>query len=168
METIAWLEKYMSEAEIMINEGRVDEGVRALNELLFDEPGYARLHNHLGWAYMYYVKDAARAEMHFRMAVRFAPEFAPPYLHMGTCMNSSGRYSEALEYFSAGVTKPEAIRTALYEGMACSYEMMREYGKAIRAYKEAASATSVDFEVERVLKSAKRCRRKRIALFFSF
>jgi tetratricopeptide (TPR) repeat protein len=168
METIVWMEKYLTEATNMLYEGRVEEGLNVLNNLLYEEPGYGNLHNYLGWAYMYYGNDAARAEMHLKMAMHFAGEYAPPYLHMGNLLNRSMRYAEALEYFHAGVTRPEANRPALYEGMAYSYELTGEYRKAIKAYKEAATASALDFEVDRLLKSVRRCRRKRIALMFSF
>ena len=168
METIAWMEKYMTEAENMFYEGRVGDGLTALNNLLFDEPGYGRLHNHLGWAYMYYGNDIARAEMHLKLAIRFSAEYAPPYLHMGNLLNRSGRYTEALEYFRKGLSKPDVNLIALYEGMAYAYELTGKYASAIRAYKQATRVTTLDFEVDRLLNSVKRCRKKRIAFFFSF
>jgi tetratricopeptide (TPR) repeat protein len=168
MKMIAWMEKYMAEAENLIFNGHVDEGLTMLNSLLFDEPGYGSLHNYIGWANMYHTRDMAKAELHFKMAIRFAPEYAPPYLHMGNLMNQAGRYSDALEYFRKGLEKRDAIRSALMEGMAYAYELRGEYREAIRAYKEAARGSAVDFEVDRLMKSIKRCRKKRVAFFFSF
>lgn len=168
METIIWIEDYLSRAEQAIINGRVEEGLGILNNLLFEEPGYAPLHNHLGWAYLYYANNAATAEMHFRVAMRFSAEYAPPYLHMGTLLNRAGRYSEAIEQFRAGLASANANRTALLEGMAYALEMLGDYRSAARAYREAAMASVVDFEVDRLLNGAKRCRRKRMALFFCF
>jgi tetratricopeptide (TPR) repeat protein len=168
METIVWIEKYLTEAEQMIFDGRVEEGLNILNNLLYAEPGYASLHNHLGWAYVYHVKNDQQAELHFKVAMRFAPEYAPPYLHLGNLLNRIGRYTEAIEYFREGLTKPEANRSALFEGIAYAFELRGELGQAVRAYKAAANASVIDFEVDRMLKSAKRCRKKRLALFFSF
>ena len=56
---IEWIEKYMAEAEQMIARGglEVDQGVSVLNDLLYEEPGYGSLHNHLGWAHLYYTLD---------------------------------------------------------------------------------------------------------------
>jgi tetratricopeptide (TPR) repeat protein len=135
---------------------------------LYEEPGYGNLHNYLGWAYLYFTPDVTRAQLHFRMAMHFAGEYAPPYLHMGNLMNRAGRYTEAVAYFRAGLAKPEANLTALYEGMAYAYEVKGEYREAVKAYKEAAMASAVDFEVDRLLKGVSRCRRKRIAMMFSF
>jgi tetratricopeptide (TPR) repeat protein len=168
MKTILWIERELVNAERMIMEGRVEEGLRMLNNLLYEEPGYGPLHNYLGWAYMYHANDARMAEMHFSVAMRFAPEYAPPYLHMGNLLNREGRYAEAIRYFSAGMTCPNAVRISLLEGIAEAHEMRGEYRDAIRAYKEAAATSVIDFEVERLLKSAGRCRKKRMAMLFSF
>lgn len=158
----------MANAEQMIYQNQVDEGLHLLNGLLYDEPGYANLHNYLGWAYMYYTPDVSRAELHLKMAMQFAINYAPPYLHMGTLLNRLGKYSEAIAYFESGLTKPEANRVALLEGMAMAYELKSEYAQAVRTYKDAARASAVQHEVDRLMQSAKRCRKKRLALFFSF
>jgi tetratricopeptide (TPR) repeat protein len=168
MEKIEWIEKYMTQAEQLICDDQVEQGLTILQNLLYEEPGYASLHNYLGWAYLYHAKDDAMAELHFRMAIRFASEYAPPYLHMGTLMNRKGRYTEAIGYFVDGLTKPDALKSTLLEGLAHAYELKTEYRRAIRHYKEAASASVAEFEVERMLMGVKRCRRKRIALFFTF
>ena len=163
-----WMESYLTTAEQMMFDGRVEEGLSVLNNLLYEEPGYGRLHNVVGWACMYHAQDARKAEMHFTMAMRFAPDYAPPYLHMGNLLNQTGRYAEAIGYLRAGLAKPEAIRPSLMEAIAYAYELQGEYRHAIRAYKEAAIASAVDFEVDRMLRAAGRCRRKRFALLFSF
>lgn len=164
---MVWMEKYLHEAEGLIMTGQTDEGLNILNSLLYDEPGYGMLHNYLGWAYMYYSKDAAQAELHFTMAIRFSPDYAPPFLHMGNLMLQAGRYSDAIGYYSEGLNKKDALPSALLEGIAQALEMTGEFGKAVGKYKEAARSTVIDSEVDRILASVKRCRRKRVALFFS-
>ena len=162
------MDRYLDEAERMILNGQVSEGLDILNDLLFDEPGYGVLHSFLGWANMYFANDVERAEMHFRMAMRFTPGYAPPYLHMGNLMNRSGRYAEAIHFFREGLSRPDALTSALMEGMALAYELRGDYGNAVRAYKDAARASAADFDVNRLLSGVKRCRRKRLTFFFSF
>lgn len=168
MEKIMWMEREMENAERLIMSNEVEHGLRLLNELLYDEPGYAPLHNYLGWAYLYSANDAARAELHLKMAIHFAPEYAPPYVHMGTLCNRAGRFNDAINYFRTGMNKPEALRNVLLEGIAQAFEMLGDYRNAIRAYKEAATVSTVDMDVDRLLKSVSRCRRKRVAMMFSF
>ena len=165
---IEWMEKYMADAERLIYENKVDEGLVLLNNLLYDEPGYGSLHNHLGWAYMYYTNDVARAEKHLHMAITFQADFAPPYLHLGILHMRHGRHAEALSVLQLGLTKPNANRVVLLENIAHVYELKGEYREAIKAYKEAAKSTVVSFEVNNLMDGVKRCRKKRLALLFSF
>jgi tetratricopeptide (TPR) repeat protein len=165
---IEWMEKYMADAERLICKNKVDEGLVLLNNLLYDEPGYGSLHNHLGWAYLYYTADVDKAEMHLKMAMNFDPKFAPPYLHMGTLYLRNGRYSDALAVLEDGLKKPEANRVALLERIGHAYELRCEYSNAIKTYKKAAQASVVGFEVNTLMDGIKRCRRKRVAFFFTF
>ncbi len=164
---IEWIEQYLAEAEQLITTNHVDRGLKLMNELLYDEPGYGYLHNHLGWAYLYYTNDTDRAELHLMMAVKFNEEYPAPYLHLGTLYLRMGRYTAALTYLERGVTKPNANRQVFFQSIAQAYEMKREFGKAIHAYKEAL-AHSLGYESDTLMQSIKRCRKKRLVLFFSF
>src|SRR4051812_8544170 len=110
MMRIDWVEKYLAQAEQLIYSNNVDGGLRLMNELLYDEPGYGSLHNYLGWAYLYYTADVARAEMHLRMAVKFNEEYPAPYLHMGTLLIRRGKHNEAITFLEKGLQKQNANR----------------------------------------------------------
>lgn len=78
---IEWMEQYMADAERLIVNNQIEDGLVLLNNLLYDEPGYGSLHNHIGWAYMYYTTEVAKAERHLKLAIHFDAEFTAPYLH---------------------------------------------------------------------------------------
>jgi tetratricopeptide (TPR) repeat protein len=163
---LEWIGKYLKEAEQLMYTNEVDRGLELLNNLLYDEPGYGSLHNHLGWAYMYYTGEPAKAELHLRMAIKFHPEFQAPYLHIGQLLIRLGRHSEALEYLAQGVTKPEANMVAFWESTGRAYELKSEYRNAIVAYKRAMMASLVEHEMNNLNEGIKRCRKKRwVALF---
>lgn len=117
---------------------------------------------------MYHADNTAKAELHFSMAIRFASEYAPAYLHMGNLLIRAGRYAEAIGYFSTGLTKSGDLKGPMLEGIAQAYELQGKYREAIRAYRKAATASVVDFEVDRLLNGVKRCRKKRISNLLSF
>lgn len=165
--SIEWIEKYLVEAEQLVTSNNVERGLNLMNELLYDEPGYGHLHNHLGWAYLYFTGDTARAELHLTMAVKFSEDFAAPYLHIGTLYMRQARYTEAMTYLERGLSKPNANRLAFFQSIAQVCEVKREFGKAIEAYKEALTL-SVGYESETLMQSITRCRKKRVILFFSF
>jgi tetratricopeptide (TPR) repeat protein len=164
---IEWLEKYMHEAERLIYSNQVDEGLSMLMGLLYDEPGYGSLHNHIGWGYMYYTADVEKAERHLKLAIYFDGAFAAPYLHLGNLYIRMGRYAEALSNLKEGLTKQNANRTAFLESIAHVYELKREYAEAIKTYKEAL-ASSVGLETSNFTESIKRCRKKRWVMMFNF
>jgi len=164
---IEWMEQYMKDAEGLIYGNQVNEGLEMLKNLLYEEPGYGSLHNHIGWAYTYYTADVAQAELHLKMAIRFDPAFAAPYQHLGSLYIRAGRYAEALEYLKKGVTQYNANKVAFLENIAHVYELKREYAQAIRHYKEALAST-VGVESTTLTEGIKRCRKKRWVMMFTF
>jgi predicted Zn-dependent protease len=167
MTRINWIEKHLVEAEQLFYENKVEEGLEMLNSLLFEEPGYGSLHNHMGWAYLYYSNNLERAELHLKMAIRFEASFPAPYLHLGALYIRQGRYSEAIQWLQDGLTKHQPNKVAFLQNIAQAYELRGEWSKAIKAYKEAMMATVAEQEVSNFSASIKRCRRKRLSLFFS-
>lgn len=167
--TIEWIEKYMIDAERMIVQGgqHMEQGMRVLNELLYEEPGYGSLHNHLGWAHLYYTLDFMQAELHLKAAIRFHPEFQAPYLHLGTLYMRQGKYDHAIEILNTGLTKPQANRVGMLELIAQAHEMKGEFKLAIKAYRDAMLSTLVSGEMNVYAEGIKRCRKKRWSSIFN-
>lgn len=166
---LEWIENYMKKAEGLVFEDCVDEALAILMDLLYDEPGYARLHNLIGWVYLYYTSDVEKAEMHFKMAMRFEPGYAPPYLHLGWMFLTKGVYVEALGYLEQGAIKADANnRVAFMEFIGRAYELRGELTKAIRSYRAAMQASADSHEFARLSDDIKRCRKKRLTLMFTF
>jgi len=156
-----WINKYMQEAEKLIVEQQLETGMNILNGLLYEEPGYGGLHNHLGWAHLYYTLNYEQAEIHLKAAIRFQSEFQAPYLHLGTLYYRQARYAEAIDILNVGSTKPFANKTSMLEMIGQSYEMLREYKMAIRVYREAMLSTLASHEMNVYSEGIKRCRKKR-------
>src|ERR1044072_3465459 len=86
MERIEWIEEYLDEAmRLACDEGH-EPALALLGRLLFEEPGYGRLHFTLGKVYLYYAEDLIKAERHFRLAIRFDNEFPDTYLYLGNLL----------------------------------------------------------------------------------
>jgi tetratricopeptide (TPR) repeat protein len=79
MEKIKWIDEYIEEAKRLVYDEGHEPALKLLNNILFEEPGYAKLHHTLGCVYFYHAEDLKKAEQHFRLAIRFDPEFAEPY-----------------------------------------------------------------------------------------
>lgn len=165
---IEWMEKYMADAERLIFDNKVDEGLTLLNNLLYDEPGYGSLHNHIGWAYLYYAHNVGKAELHLKTAIAFDADFAPAYLHLGTLYLRNAKYTKALAILEKGIGKTNANRVEIFECIAQVHELKCDFRKAIKAYKEAMKASVVSFETHTLMDGIKRCRKKRITMLFTF
>jgi tetratricopeptide (TPR) repeat protein len=165
---IEWMEKHMADAERLILDNKVDEGLTLLNNLLYDEPGYGSLHNHIGWAYLYYAHNVGKAKLHLKAAIAFDADFAPPYLHLGTLYLRSEKFTKALATLEQGVTKTNANRVAFFECIGQVHELKCDFSRAIKAYKEAMKASVISFETNTLMDGIKRCRRKRVTMFFTF
>ncbi len=160
---IEWIEKDLNEAERLICNDAVDDGLKLLHDLLYAEPGYGSLHNHLGWAYLYYTHDTKRAERHLKLAIRFDPGFAPPFQHLGDLYIRVGRYQDAVDILLQGLPVAGANRLAIIEYLAQAYELKRDYRRAIATYREAL-ASSVGQNANTYSQSIWRCRKKKWAM----
>lgn len=165
---IDWIEKYLTDAEQLIYDNRVNEGLELMNRLLYDEPGYGYLHNHLGWAYLYYTEDSVKAELHLKLATQFASEYPAPYMHLGNLYIRLRKYEEAICHLKVGLNKPGANRVGFLETMGQAYELLANYGKAIAMYREGVTSSVITLEVNNLNEHIKRCRKKRWSMMFSF
>ncbi|MBX2899663.1 MAG: tetratricopeptide repeat protein [Cyclobacteriaceae bacterium] len=164
---LQWMNTHLTQAEQMFYNNQVPEGLAVLQNLLYEEPGYAQLHNHLGWAYLYYTQDMAQAELHLKLAIRFNAAYAPPYLHLGNLLIRLARYTEALEYLHKGLHQQQANKVAFLEVLAQVYELRRDFTNAIKHYKQALVATT-GFETGQLMEGIKRCQKKRWTMLFAF
>jgi predicted Zn-dependent protease len=163
-----WIDNYMKKAEGLVYDYRVDEALAILNDLLYEEPGYAKLHNLIGWVYLYYANEPMKAEVHFKAAMKFDPTYAPPYLHLGWIYLARGVYVEALGYLEQGSVKASANKVAFMEYIGQAYELRGNIRKAIQSYVTARHASVDSDEFARLSDSIKRCRRKRRVLMILF
>jgi tetratricopeptide (TPR) repeat protein len=161
MERIEWIEEYLDEAmRLACDEGH-EPALALLGRLLFEEPGYARLHFTLGKVYLYYVEEVVKAERHFRLAIHFDREFPDTYLYLGNLLFDDERYNEAVVVYLQGLNAKRAYKTELYNGAGRSYELMKKYKKAISHYKDALSSSAETYSCLLLENSIRRCERKR-------
>jgi tetratricopeptide (TPR) repeat protein len=160
MEKIKWIEEYLEEAlRLACDEGH-EPALTLLDKLLYEEPGYGRLHNVLGKVYLYYAEEIASAEKHFRMAIRFDPTLADTYIHLGRLLCEEERHDEAIEVYTKGLNAKQASKSGLLFGAGKAYELKKKYKKAIAHYKDALSHSAELWNCMALEESIKRCKRK--------
>lgn len=160
MDKIKWIEEYLEEAKRLVSFEGHEPALKLLNKLLFEEPGYGRLHHLLGVIYLYHAEESKKAELHFRLAIRFDPEFGEPYSDLGQMLYDDERLDEAIEVYTQGLQASKANKTDLLSATAKAYELKRKYRKAIKHYKEALGHSAELWNCVVLEESIKRCRRK--------
>ena len=161
MEKIEWIEEYLEEALRLADVEGHEPALKLLDKLLYEEPGYGRLHFTLGRIYLIYADDIVNAETHLKLAIKFDTEFADPYIYLGYLLSYDERHKEAVDVYLNGLNAKRAFKAGLYCGAAKSYELMKKYKKAIAHYEDALSYSAETYQCHMLEASIARCKRKR-------
>lgn len=160
MEKIKWIEEYLDEALRLAKEEGHEPALRLLNRLLYEEPGYARLHYVIGLINFDFAENEAVAERHLKLAIQFDRSNAEAYLKLGYVLQSKEAFDEAIEVYLSGLEAKKPNRTELFFGAAEAYELKRRYRKAITHYRKALGHSTHLWNCRVIEESIKRCKRK--------
>lgn len=160
MEKIKWIEEYLEEAlKLAWMEGH-EPALKLLDRLLYEEPGYARLHYTMGLIFFDYAEDNVRAEKHFRLAIQFDKKFADSYWYLGKLLADDDRLDDALEIYRQGLKAKQAKKAYLFEQVGKAYELKKQFRKAIARYQKALRNSAELWHCLVLEESIKRCKRK--------
>lgn len=143
-----WMDALFLDADKHFSKGEFVEGKNILEEILAQEPGYGRAHNHLGWLYYAKLDEYAKAEYHFRLAIRFAPAYPAAYMNLCYLLNYLNRYHDLKEHIARALTIEGTAKSQLYHELGKSHEVNGRYAEATEAYKEAIRFSLSSEEVE--------------------
>lgn len=160
MEKIYWMEEYLEEGLRLAAEEGHEPALNLLEKLLYDEPGYARLHHTLGIVYFYHADNLELAEKHLRLAIQFDKKFAEPYWYLGKLLSDDDRLDEAIEVYQHGMKAKRARKAELLNETGRAYELKKKFATAIRHYKKALGYSAELWKCLVIEQSIKRCKRK--------
>lgn len=161
MEKIKWIEEYINEANNFIYTGDYEQALKILEKILYEEPGYARLHYTLGCIYYYEADEIKKGEQHLKLAIHFDKDYADSYVDLGKLLSKEERLDEAIEIYLRGVKAKQANKTRLLSGAGNAYELKKKYAKAIRHYRKALTHSAELWNCIVLEESIKRCERKK-------
>jgi tetratricopeptide (TPR) repeat protein len=160
MEKIKWIEEYIEEAlRLAWDEGH-EPALKLLDRLLYEEPGYSRLHHTLGIIYFSYADDQRKAEQHFRLAIQFDATFADPYWYLGKLLADDERFDDALQIYKQGMHAKKSQKCYLLTEAGKAYELKKKFKKAIRCYRKAMGHSADLWNCKVLEESIIRCKRK--------
>ncbi|MFZ5551734.1 MAG: O-linked GlcNAc transferase [Bacteroidota bacterium] len=160
MNTINNIEELFLEADRALDEGNLSEGKRMLEDILHEEPSYGKAHNHLGWLYKTKYQDYKIAEKHFKLAIKFDPEYPPSYINYAYLLRDLGRLDELEALLVRAMQIESTNKCSLNDEFGSLYELKGDYKKAIEFYNKAIKLSLNDKIVEDLRNHVKRCRRK--------
>lgn len=160
MEKIKWIEEYLTQAmEVAWLEGH-DRAIRLLDKLLYEEPGYGRLHYTLGVIYFRYADESKLAEKHLKLAVQFCPEYAESYTLLADVLKQDERHDETIVICKQGLKAEKANKSALLGSLGNAWELKQNYAKAIKSYRKALQHSAELWNCLVLEENIKRCKRK--------
>jgi tetratricopeptide (TPR) repeat protein len=155
------LEEKFMDADNMIKDNYIAEAVRLLNEILEEAPDFGKAHNHLGWIYETKTKDYTKAIEHYRLALKFTPDYAAAYYNYAIVLSTLRQYEE-LEKLLNDALKVKGINFAtIYNEFAIMNEAQGKYDEAIKNYKLYIQNSYDNKMIETAADSIKRCERKK-------
>ena len=134
---IFYIEELFLKVEDFFGKGEFAEGKKVLEEILEQEPGYGRAHNHLGWLYYAKFDNFEKAKYHFGLAIKFACDYPASYLNYTYLLNYTNKHDELKKHVELSLQKEGVVKSILYTELGKSYELNGFFKEAVQAYKEA-------------------------------
>lgn len=159
-ENNTWIEALFLEVDSLFSKSEFSEGRKLLEEILEAEPGYGKAHNHLGWLYYAKLDDYAKADYHFKLAIRFAPEYPAAYMNLSYLLNYLNRYDELVAHVDLALRVEGTTKSVLYNELGKSHEFNGNYAEANKAYKAAIRFSLNSEEMEGLNKNLLRVKSK--------
>ncbi len=160
-------EKYLKlddmffEADQLIKDQRISDAIIKLNDILAEAPDYGRAHNHLGWIYETKYKDYTKAYEHYRLALKFTPDYAAVYYNYAILLSTMRKFDELEKLLEQAIKVPGINFATIYNEYAIMYETLGKLDDAIHYYKLYAQNLFDTKLIEGAVESVNRCKRKK-------
>src|ERR1700761_3964410 len=138
MDTYYTIEEKYLQAVDELTYGENPKALKLLNEIISNEPLYARAHYQLGKLYYYEIKDYQAAGYHFKTCAELEPSFPDvyeDYLHLLVFLNMSRQVQLVKE---KAITVAGVNESYIHYLAGLHAEKKREWDNAISSYQEAA------------------------------
>jgi Tfp pilus assembly protein PilF len=165
METMA-LERFVQSAENAFEQSDYLEGMRILEQALIIEPCYGKAHNYMGWLYLYQINDWDKAEIHLKLALKYAPTFSEPYINMSYLLFEKGKFDELTELLTNAIAVGGVQKSFIYNEYGKMFEANGKLRKAVNFYKAAVRWAFNEQDLNNYKDNIRRCRDKRWIMLF--
>lgn len=155
------LEEKFLNADKMISENRLGEAAKLLEEILLEAPDYGKAHNHMGWLFETKFKNLKRAEEHYKLAVKFSPDYSAAYYNYCYLLSTLRKFDELEKLLEHAIRVSGISYATIYNEYGLLREMQGELDDAIHYYKLHIKNSFDSKTIETASESIKRCQRKK-------
>jgi tetratricopeptide (TPR) repeat protein len=153
-------EKYLQAVD-ELSYGESPKALQLLNEIIADDPLYARAHYQLGKIYYYEIRDYHTAGYHFKTCAELEPEFPDVYYHylyLLVFLNMEKQVNMVI----AKAVSVAGINTAyIYNLEGLHAEKKKEWKTAVESYRKALLDVTSKYEKDNIEESIERVKAKK-------
>jgi tetratricopeptide (TPR) repeat protein len=160
MDTYYTIEEKYLQAVDELSFGETPKGLNLLNEIISNDPLYARAHYQLGIIYYYEIKDYQTAGYHFKTCMELEPSFPDNYTHYLDLLVFLNMEKQVAVISVKALNTPGADAAGIYDLLGLFYEKNKQWVKALEAYQKAFMEVTENDEKIKIEESLKRVRSK--------
>lgn len=154
------LGEMFNEADLLIKEGKISDAAKILVDIIVEDPTFGKAHNHLGWIYETKQSNLEKAEEHYKLSVKYSPNYAAGYYNYAIVLSNQKRWDDLTKLLEQALNVKGINLATIYNEYGIMYEYQKQYDKAIDAYKNAIE-NSLDIKNVNIYKeSISRCKSK--------
>jgi Tfp pilus assembly protein PilF len=155
------LEEKFLNADKLISENKLSDAAKLLEEILEEAPDYGKAHNHMGWLFETKFKNLARAEEHYRLALKFSPDYTAAYYNYCYLLSSLRKFDELEKVLEHAIRVSGISYATIYNEYGLLREMQGHLDDAIHYFKLHIKNSFDSKSIDTAAESIKRCERKK-------
>jgi Tfp pilus assembly protein PilF len=155
------IEEKFLQADQLISESKLSEAAKMLENILEEAPDFGKAHNHMGWLYETKFKNLTRAEEHYRLALKFSPDYTAAYYNYCYLLSSLRKFDELEKLLERAIGVSGVSYATLYNEYGLMREMQGELEDAIHYFKLHIKNSFDGKSIDSAADSIKRCERKK-------
>lgn len=160
MDTYYTIEEKYLQAVDELTYGETPKALNLLNELIANDPLYARAHFQIGKIYYYDFKDYQTAGYHFKTCMEIDPLFSDNYFHYLSLVVFLKMDKQVNLVATAALNTPGVNAASIYELLGLYAEKNKLWNKALEAYRNAYMEATAKEQLESTEESIGRVKLK--------
>ena len=153
-------EELYLQSEQAIKDGYLIRAKGLIEHMLMEDPRSAIAHNSMGWFYRVQFEDYEKAELHYKAAIRFNPDYPHAYWNYANLLMDLERFEELQKLMDKAMKLASLNKSMIMSQLGEMRELQGEFEEAIALYKSAIRRSVKNDQIELLWDSIDRCEEK--------